>query len=498
MAEKITARSVDYSQWYIDIVLNAKLADYSPVKGCMVIRPRGYAIWERLRDELDRRFKETGHQNAYFPMFIPMSFLQKEAEHVEGFSPELAVVTHAGGEKLEEALVVRPTSETIIWSKYRDWIQSYRDLPLLYNQWANVVRWEKRTRLFLRTTEFLWQEGHTAHETKREAEAETELMLEVYKKFVEEYLCLPVIAGRKSDAEKFAGAVATYSIEAMMQDKKALQAGTSHFLGQNFAKAFDVQYQTREGGLDYVWATSWGASTRLIGAIIMTHSDDKGLVLPPSLAQEELVLIPIFKSDNKALVMDYAKKAYDLFKTKGLRVVMDDDDSQSPGWKFAEWEMRGVPLRIETGPKDAASQSVVMVRRDTGEKIAVKLDEAPVKAQELLGLMQKELFEKAKNFREANTVDVSNMDDILAFYGKDKVSKKQFAEDEEAHEGTLQAKGGFARGLWCGDRGCEAKLKADLKVTIRNLPADMQDNCSGACCLCGSKAKHRAIFAKSY
>ncbi len=306
MAEKITPRSVDYSQWYIDIVLNAKLADYSPVKGCMVIRPRGYAIWERLRDELDRRFKETGHQNAYFPMLIPMSFLKKEAEHIEGFSPELAVVTHAGGEELDEPLVLRPTSETIIWSKYRDWIQSWRDLPLLYNQWANVVRWEKRTRLFLRTTEFLWQEGHTAHETKDQAQAETELMLEVYRKFAEEYLCLPVLAGRKSEAEKFAGAVATYSIEAMMQDKKALQAGTSHFLGQNFAKAFDVQFQTREGGLDHVWATSWGASTRLVGAIIMTHSDDKGLVLPPSLASDEIVVVPIFKSDNKETVLEYA------------------------------------------------------------------------------------------------------------------------------------------------------------------------------------------------
>ncbi len=498
MAEKITARSVDYSQWYIDIVLNAKLADYSPVKGCMVIRPRGYAIWERLRGELDRRFKETGHQNAYFPMFIPMSFLQKEAEHVEGFSPELAVVTHGGGEKLEEPLVVRPTSETIIWSKYRDWIQSWRDLPLLYNQWANVVRWEKRTRLFLRTAEFLWQEGHTAHETKAEAEAETAQMLEVYRKFAEEYLCLPVIAGRKSDSEKFAGAVETYSIEAMMQDKKALQAGTSHFLGQNFAKAFDVQYQTREGSLDYVWASSWGVSTRLIGAIIMTHSDDKGLVLPPSLAQDELVIVPIFKSDNKASVMEYANKAFGLFKAEGLRVVIDSDDSQSPGWKFAEWEMRGVPIRVEAGPKDVASASVVMVRRDSGEKVQVKLEEAPAMAKELLKRMQKELLEKARTFREANTKDVRNMDDILAFYGKEIVAKNQPADDGESHEGTSEAKGGFARGLWCGSRDCEARLKAELKVTIRNLPSGMQDNCSGACCLCGASAKHMAIFARSY
>jgi len=498
MAEKITPRSVDYSQWYIDIVLNAKLADYSPVKGCMVIRPRGYAIWERLQAELDRRFKATGHQNAYFPMLIPMSFLKKEAEHVEGFSPELAVVTHAGGEELEEPLVIRPTSETIIWSKYRDWIQSWRDLPLLYNQWANVVRWEKRTRLFLRTTEFLWQEGHTAHETKEEAVTETETMLEVYRAFAEEYLCLPVMAGRKSEAEKFAGAVATYSIEAMMQDKKALQAGTSHFLGQNFAKAFDVQYQTREGGLDYVWATSWGVSTRLIGAIIMTHSDDKGLVLPPTLAAEEVVVVPIFKSDNKADVLAYAGKVVDALKADGRRVAFDTDDSSSPGWKFAEWEMRGVPIRVEAGPKDVANGTVVMVRRDTGEKSFVKIDEVQAKAREILSAMQKDLLEKAKAFRDANTKDIADMDEIVAFFGQEKKAKKQSLVDGESHEGTAEAQGGYARGLWCGGRECEAKLKADLKVTIRNMPFDQQENCVGACCLCGAPAKHRAIFARSY
>jgi len=498
MAEKITPRSVDYSQWYIDIVLNAKLADYSPVKGCMVIRPRGYAIWERLQAELDRRFKATGHQNAYFPMLIPMSFLKKEAEHVEGFSPELAVVTHAGGEELEEPLVIRPTSETIIWSKYRDWIQSWRDLPLLYNQWANVVRWEKRTRLFLRTTEFLWQEGHTAHETKEEAVTETETMLEVYRAFAEEYLCLPVMAGRKSEAEKFAGAVATYSIEAMMQDKKALQAGTSHFLGQNFAKAFDVQYQTREGGLDYVWATSWGVSTRLIGAIIMTHSDDKGLVLPPTLAAEEVVVVPIFKSDNKADVLAYAGKVVDALKADGRRVAFDTDDSSSPGWKFAEWEMRGVPIRVEAGPKDVANGTVVMVRRDTGEKSFVKIDEVQAKAREILSAMQKDLLEKAKAFRDANTKDVADMDEIVAFFGQEKKAKKQSLVDGESHEGTAEAQGGYARGLWCGGRECEAKLKGDLKVTIRNMPFDQQENCVGACCLCGAPAKHRAIFARSY
>lgn len=485
MAEKITPRSVDYSQWYIDIILNAKLADYSPVKGSMVIRPRGYSIWERLRDELDRRFKATGHQNAYFPMFIPMSFLKKEAEHVEGFSPELAVVTHAGGEELEEPLVVRPTSETIIWHMYKSWIQSYRDLPLLYNQWANVVRWEKRTRLFLRTAEFLWQEGHTAHETKEDAVEETLRMLKVYKDFVEEYLCLPVIAGKKSESEKFAGAVDTYSIEAMMQDFKALQAGTSHFLGQNFAKAFDVQFQTRSGTLDYVWATSWGVSTRLIGAIIMTHSDDKGLVLPPTLAQEELVVIPIFKTDTKTEVLRYAQDVMNTLKEAGRRVVLDDDDTASPGWKFAEWEMRGVPIRIEAGPKDMAQGTVVMVRRDTGEKVTVKKEELAQRADELLKAIQKNLFERAKQFRDKHTKDIADYESMKQYFSADSA-------------GVSETNSGFARGLWCGSKECEAKLKADTKATIRCLPLDDQDNISGTCALCGAPAKHRAIFARAY
>ena len=485
MAEKITPRSVDYSQWYIDIILNAKLADYSPVKGSMVIRPRGYSIWERLRDELDRRFKATGHQNAYFPMFIPMSFLKKEAEHVEGFSPELAVVTHAGGEELEEPLVVRPTSETIIWHMYKSWIQSYRDLPLLYNQWANVVRWEKRTRLFLRTAEFLWQEGHTAHETKEDAIEETLRMLKVYKDFVEEFLCLPVIAGKKSESEKFAGAVDTYSIEAMMQDFKALQAGTSHFLGQNFARAFDVQFQTRNGTLDYVWATSWGVSTRLIGAIIMTHSDDKGLVLPPTLAQEELVVIPIFKTDTKTEVLHYVQDSMNALKEAGRRVVLDDDDTASPGWKFAEWEMRGVPIRIEAGPKDMAQGTVVMVRRDTGEKITVKKEELAQRADELLKAIQTNLFERAKQFRDKHTKDIADYE-----------SMKQYFSGDSA--GVSETNSGFARGLWCGSKDCEAKLKADTKATIRCLPLDDQTNISGTCALCGAPAKHRAIFARAY
>lgn len=485
MAEKITPRGVDYSQWYIDIVLNAKLADYSPVKGCMVIRPRGYAIWERIRDEFDRRFKETGHENAYFPMLIPMSFLKKEAEHVEGFAPELAVVTHGGGEELEEPLVVRPTSETIIWSKYKDWIQSWRDLPLLYNQWANVMRWEKRTRLFLRTAEFLWQEGHTAHETEAEAIEETLKMLEVYRDVAERHLCLPVLAGIKSEAEKFAGAVRTYSIEAMMQDKKALQAGTSHFLGQNFAKAFDVQFQNREGRLDYVWATSWGVSTRLIGAIIMTHSDDKGLVLPPSLSPEEVVIVPIVKSDTKAAVLAYGEQIKGALKDAGIRVVFDSDDSQSPGWKFAEWEMRGTPVRVEVGAKDLAAGKAVLVRRDTGEKIFVEAGEVPAKAKELLAAIQKNLFEKARAFRDENTKAVANREEVLAFFGQEQA-------------GTTGAPGGYAEGLWCGGRECEAKLKADTKVTIRNMPLDRQADIHGSCCLCGAPAKHRAIFARSY
>ena len=488
MAEKITPRGADYSQWYIDIVLNAKLADYSPVKGCMVVRPRGYAIWERIQAEMDRRFKETGHENVYFPMLIPMSFLKKEAEHVEGFAPELAVVTHGGGEELEEPLVIRPTSETIIWSKYKDWVHSWRDLPLLYNQWCSVLRWEKRTRLFLRTAEFLWQEGHTAHETEGEAVEETMRMLEVYRDVAERHLCLPVIAGRKSDAEKFAGALATYSIEGMMQDKKALQAGTSHFLGQNFGKAFDVQFQSREGKLEYAWATSWGTSTRLIGAIVMTHSDDKGLVLPPSLAPEQVVIVPIIRNDTKAAVLAYGDKILAELKAAGVRAVMDADDSQSPGWKFAEWEMRGVPLRIEIGPRDMEAGKAMVVRRDTGEKAPFEVAGLAVKARELMDAIQKNLYDRARSFREANTISVADRAELLAFYGADR--------GESA--GTTGATGGFAEGSWCGSRECEAELKAETKVTIRCLPLDRQEAVGGKCCLCGAPARHRAVFARNY
>ena len=342
MPRNICPRSTNYADWYVDVVLNAKLADYSPVKGTMVIRPRGYALWERMQAVLDRMFKESGHQNAYFPLLIPESFLRKEAEHVKGFAPETAVVTHGGGERLEEPLVIRPTSETIIWSMYRKWIQSYRDLPLLINQWANVVRWEKRTRLFLRTTEFLWQEGHTAHADEAEARAEARTMLEIYRRFAEEYMAMPVLTGRKTESEKFAGAVETYSIEAMMQDRKALQAGTSHFLGQNFAKAFEVTFQNQAGKEEHVWATSWGVSTRLIGALIMAHSDDNGLVTPPRLAPTEAVIIPIFRSDSRTRVLQYATRLQEELKGH-YRVELDDDETNSPGWKFAEWEILGVP-----------------------------------------------------------------------------------------------------------------------------------------------------------
>lgn len=481
MAEKITPRNEDYSKWYVDIVTQAKLADYSPVKGCMVIRPRGYALWENIQKTLDGMFKETGHTNAYFPMLIPESFLKKEAEHVEGFSPELAVVTHAGGEKLDEPLVIRPTSETIIWSMYKKWIQSYRDLPILINQWANVVRWEKRTRLFLRTTEFLWQEGHTAHATEAECEAETLQMLEVYRRFAEDYMALPVVAGQKSESEKFAGAVKTYSIEAMMQDRKALQAGTSHNLGQNFAKAFDVTFQTAAGTQDHVWASSWGVSTRLVGALIMTHSDDKGLVIPPKLAPTEVVVIPILRKDTAPAVLEYVGAVAADLKAAGLRVEKDFEDNASPGWKFAEWEMLGVPVRIEAGPKDMEKNQAVLVRRDTGEKYFVSRPEIPAKVKELLEDIQKSLFSKALEHRKSHTFPVKDYNEFLRLY-----------------EGENCA--GWADTYWCGEKACEAQIKNDTKATIRNIPLEWKnapvEGCK--CIKCGSPAKHRVLFSKSY
>ncbi len=478
MAERITPRDTNYSDWYIDIVLQAQLADYSPVKGSMVIRPRGYALWERIQRGLDDMFKETGHTNAYFPLLIPESFLKKEAEHIEGFAPELAVVTHGGGEELEEPLVIRPTSETIIWSMYKKWIQSYRDLPLLINQWANVMRWEKRTRLFLRTTEFLWQEGHTAHETEKEAREETLRMLEVYKTFAEDYMALPVLTGVKSESEKFAGAVSTYAIEAMMQDRKALQAGTSHFLGQNFAKAFDVQFQSRESSLEYVWATSWGVSTRLIGALIMAHSDDKGLVIPPRLAPTEVALVPIFRSNNKEDVLPKAQSLYDELRRE-FRIELDDDENNSPGWKFAEWELRGVPVRIEMGPRDIQNGQVVLARRDTGEKETVSLDRVRERIRTLLEEIQSSLFTRAKTFREENTVRPESYEEFVSFF----------------NEGA----GGFAVAPWDGDPATEGRIKEETKATIRVLPFGNEEEAKGKSCIASGKAaKYMAVFAKSY
>ena len=478
MAERITPRDTSYSDWYIDIVLQAQLADYSPVKGSMVIRPRGYALWEHIQRALDTMFKDTGHTNAYFPLLIPESFLKKEAEHVEGFAPELAIVTHGGGEALEEPLVIRPTSETIIWSMYKKWIQSYRDLPLLINQWANVLRWEKRTRLFLRTTEFLWQEGHTAHETEEEAREETLRMLEVYRTFVEEYMAVPVLTGIKSESEKFAGAVATYAIEALMQDRKALQAGTSHFLGQNFAKAFDVQYQSRESTLEHVWATSWGVSTRLIGALIMAHSDDKGLVLPPKLAPTEVVVVPIFRNKNKDEVLTAARTLYkELAGT--FRVEFDDDENNSPGWKFAEWEMRGVPVRVEMGPRDIEAGHVTLARRDTGEKETSPISLAAERIAALLTEIQTDLFRRAEAFREENTHRPTSYAEFKALY----------------NEGP----GGFSIVPWDGEAETEARVKEETKATIRVLPFGNEAEAAGKQCLISGKpARHMAVFAKSY
>ena len=476
MAQKITPRATDYSQWYIDIVLNAKLADYAPVKGCMVVRPRGYALWERIQQGLDGLFKATGHVNAYFPLLIPESFIRKEAEHVEGFAPELAVVTHAGGEKLEEPLVVRPTSETIIWSMYKKWIQSYRDLPILINQWCNIIRWEKRTRLFLRTTEFLWQEGHTAHATSAEAEEETLRMLGVYRTFAEEYMAVPVLHGVKTDSEKFAGAVRTYCIEAMMQDRKSLQAGTSHYLGQNFAKAFDVTFQTKDKTLDHVWATSWGASTRLIGAIIMAHSDDKGLVLPPRLAPIEVVIVPIFKNETKDAVLEFARKLRDSL-VPDFRVLLDEDDQNTPGWKFSEYEVQGIPVRVEVGPRDMEKGQVVAVRRDTGEKAFIPVAEAGTTLRALLLDIQRSLYERALKFRTDNT-----------FRARDYAELGRLLDDP----------GGFVEAGWCGDAACEARVKEETKATIRLLPLDKKDTGGAPCVVCGKTARDIAVFGRAY
>ncbi|MBD3162930.1 MAG: proline--tRNA ligase [Candidatus Eisenbacteria bacterium] len=477
-ADGITPRGEDFSRWYQDIVQKAELADHSPVRGCMVIRPNGYAIWEKIQQGLDRLIKQTGHQNAYFPLFIPESFIHREAEHIEGFAPELAVVTHAGGEKLEEPLVVRPTSETIIYSMFAKWVQSYRDLPLLINQWANVVRWEMRTRLFLRTTEFLWQEGHTAHATDEEAETETLQMLEVYRRFAEEWMALPVYAGLKSDSEKFAGAVRTYSIEAMMQDGKALQAGTSHNLGQNFAKTFELQYQTADNRMDYCWNTSWGVSTRLVGALIMGHSDDKGLVIPPRLAPLDAVLVPIYKSDEqRTAVLEYAAGIEEELIRADFMIRTDAREQFTPGWKYAEWEMKGVPVRIEAGPKDLEKGHVVLVRRDDRSKRFVPRDGVADALRETLETMQRDLFEKARAFRDERTIPVDSYGDFRDYMAADR---------------------GFARAHWCGGAGCEEKVKEETKATIRTVPVEEEAREDGTCVVCGAASPRRVIWGKAY
>ncbi|MBM4019883.1 MAG: proline--tRNA ligase [Planctomycetes bacterium] len=472
---KLTKRSEDYSQWYLDIVTRAEMADYAPVKGCMVIRPWGYAIWERMQRALDDMFKATGHVNCYFPLLIPQSFLQKEAEHVEGFAPECAVVTRGGDKELEEPLVIRPTSETIIWAMYKKWIQSWRDLPLLYNQWANVVRWEMRTRLFLRTAEFLWQEGHTAHAGQQEAVEEAERMLGVYRRFAEDWMAMPVLAGRKSEGQKFPGAVTTYTIEALMQDGKALQAGTSHYLGQNFARAFDVQFQNRDGQLEYVYATSWGVSTRLVGALVMSHSDDAGLVLPPRLAPLEVVIVPIPKAgaDNAAIEQAAYRLAEPL--EGKVRIRVDDRDNVSPGWKFNEWELKGVPVRIELGPKDLQKGQAVVVRRDTGQKMPMSQDAAAFEVPRLLEEIQSSLFAKAKARLEANC---------------------RSADSYDGFKKVVERDGGFVLAPWCGSRECEGRIGDETKATIR-LISDEAEECP-ACMLCGKGPARRVPFAVSY
>ena len=478
MAKGLTRRDEDYSRWYTDVIAAAQLADYSPVKGCMVIRPNGYALWENMQAALDKMFKETGHVNAYFPLFIPESFMKKEADHVEGFAPECAVVTHGGGKKLEEPLFVRPTSETIIWSMYKKWIQSHRDLPILINQWANVVRWEMRTRLFLRTTEFLWQEGHTAHATDADAEEETMKILDIYAKFAQDYMAIPVIRGIKTEQEKFAGAVRTYCIEAMMQDKKALQAGTSHNLGQNFAKAFDVTYQNEKGENLYVYATSWGVSTRLIGALIMTHSDDQGLVLPPKLAPTQVVIIPIWKGDDQKNVVLEKIEKMSIEWNGQFRFKVDDREGYRPGWKYNEWEQRGVPLRIEIGPRDVEKEQVMLVRRDNGEKNAVPITNLATTVAETLDSIQLSLYKRALTYRDENLFSI---------------------DDYEQFKQQIENPGGFFNVHWCGSNECENRLQEETKATIRCIPIDEHKiEEEGVCLLCGKPSHERVIVAKAY
>ncbi len=475
----LTTRSDDFSAWYNEVIMRAELADHSPVRGCMVIRPNGYAIWEHMQQALDRMLKDTGHENAYFPLLIPESFLAREAEHVEGFAPETAVVTRAGGKELEEPLVIRPTSETIIYAMFSKWIQSWRDLPVLMNQWCNVVRWELRTRLFLRTTEFLWQEGHTAHATEAEAEEEARRMLGVYRTFMEEYIAMPVITGLKSDSERFAGAIRTYAAEALMQDNKSLQAGTSHNLGQNFAKAFDTTFQTEAGGIDYVWSTSWGVSTRLIGGLIMTHGDDSGLVCPPRLARYQVVIVPIYRTDEqRAAVVEAAERIRGELHAAGIRVHLDSRDGMKPGAKYYEWEARGTPLRIELGPRDLEAGTVVVAKR-TGGKEPVPMEGLAAAIADRLDALQQELFEAALERREANSLRGATREQLREFIAGD---------------------GGFVYAGWCGGAQCEADIKADTKATIRVLPDEEFRSAEAptTCVWCGKPSVTEAVWAKAY
>ncbi|HEX6536298.1 MAG TPA: proline--tRNA ligase [Gemmatimonadaceae bacterium] len=485
--KKLTPRAQDFSAWYNEVVLRAELADYSPVRGCMVIRPDGYGIWERMQRALDDMFKATGHRNAYFPLFIPESFLRKEAEHVEGFAPETAVVTHGGGKLLEEPLVVRPTSETIIYGMFAKWVQSYRDLPLLINQWANVVRWEMRTRLFLRTLEFLWQEGHTAHATHDDAEEEARRMLGVYRDFMEGWMAMPVVTGQKTDSEKFAGALRTYACEAMMQDNKALQAGTSHNLGQNFARAFDLTYQTEAGGTEYAWNTSWGVSTRLIGGLVMTHGDDRGLRVPPLLAPTEIVVVPIWRTDDeRSRVLQAAENICSLLgdwerrEPNRLRVHLDARDNLKPGAKYYEWELRGVPVRMELGPRDLDRNQAVLVRRDTGEKKTVSLDTLGEEVETLLETIQDAMLDAARERREANSI-------------RGGITYDRFRE-------IMDGDGAFVYAGWCGDPACETAIKEETKATIRVLPDEEFRSAEPAttCLKCGRPSVSEALWAKAY
>ena len=473
---EITPRSEDFSKWYLDVVRRAELADYSPVKGCMVIRPYGYAIWEHIQRLLDARFKATGHVNAYFPLFIPESLLMKEQEHVEGFAPQVAWVTRGGDEDLEEKLIVRPTSEVMVGTMYAKWVKSWRDLPVLINQWANVVRWEKVTRPFLRTTEFLWQEGHTAHETAQEAEEETLKILALYKEFCENELAMPVIDGIKSESEKFAGASRTYSIEAMMGDGRALQAGTSHNLGQNFAKAFEIQFQGRDKTVQHARATSWGVSTRLIGGVIMTHGDDSGLVLPPNVAPHQVVIVPIPRGDWKTTVLPTCERIKADLEAAGIRVKLDADDANSPGWKFAEYEMRGVPLRLEIGPKDIEKGSVFSARRDTREKAAIPMDGLAGTVIEILADIQRNLLARARTFREEHTSEAATWAEFTA---------------------AMEGRPGFVIASWCGSAECEAQIKTETQATLRNIPMN-SPRVAGHCIKCNGEATAKAWFAKAY